>query len=344
MRHNLKWFIVSLVLSAAGIAFVAGILSERDLFAAARQVPFPFIAYGIGVSVTTWVIEALRIRTLLLALNERLPLWTTLRLNLASNFVAGITPASSGGPPAQTYFLGGNGVPLPKAIVLVSTRMILTAAFFGVTVPVATIFFGQDLALPPSLLPVAQAVGWLILFGTVFSYYLASRPRLLSASVEGLLTSAPGQAVMRLVGRYARRDPAAAAATARKVARDLSRSFRLVADAPPALILQIVILTLAFWVAFFAIGPLLLEAFGVEVPYAMVFIRQVVVYFLVAYVPLPGGSGVAELGLAYAFSSFLRGGQLLSFVALWRLLTYFLPIFVGAVFFALESRKLATRR
>jgi hypothetical protein len=61
---------------------------------------------------------------------------------------------------------------------------------------------------------------------------------------------------------------------------------------------------------------------------------QAVFTFLVSMVPIPGGSGLAELGFAQIFAHLLPAALLGVFVSLWRVITYHLSLLAGALIFA----------
>jgi uncharacterized protein (TIRG00374 family) len=69
-------------------------------------------------------------------------------------------------------------------------------------------------------------------------------------------------------------------------------------------------------------------------------VLQTVFFFILSSVPIPGGSGVAEIGFASIFTHMVPGSLLGVYVSLWRLFTYYLMLLVGAgTFFASLSPK-----
>ena len=58
---------------------------------------------------------------------------------------------------------------------------------------------------------------------------------------------------------------------------------------------------------------------------------QTLVMMIVSITPLPGGSGGAEGGFALLFSMFFKG-EIFPAVILWRVITYYSCIFIGALF------------
>ena len=56
-----------------------------------------------------------------------------------------------------------------------------------------------------------------------------------------------------------------------------------------------------------------------------------------SFVPIPGGSGGLEYGFVKFFGIFVVGAKLSSIMIVWRLLTYYLGMFLGALFLIKEE-------
>ena len=56
-----------------------------------------------------------------------------------------------------------------------------------------------------------------------------------------------------------------------------------------------------------------------------------------SFIPLPGGTGGLEYGFVSFFGNFLTGGKLTTLMLLWRFITYYLIMILGAI--ALNIRK-----
>jgi glycosyltransferase 2 family protein len=57
------------------------------------------------------------------------------------------------------------------------------------------------------------------------------------------------------------------------------------------------------------------------------------IYIMGCYVPIPGASGGMEYGFLGFFSNFIEGPSLSAMMVLWRFITYYLPVIIGAVIF-----------
>ena len=50
-----------------------------------------------------------------------------------------------------------------------------------------------------------------------------------------------------------------------------------------------------------------------------------------SFVPIPGGSGGLEFGFVSFYGNFIHGSKLMAIMLLWRFVTYYFGMFVGAI-------------
>jgi len=92
--------------------------------------------------------------------------------------------------------------------------------------------------------------------------------------------------------------------------------------------------TYASWTARFLTLNFLLMAFTQDFDHVIAYGKQLVMWVIMLISPTPGSSGVAELALDSFFNDLFESGMTLFLIAvLWRLLTYFLYLFIGAAIF-----------
>ena len=58
-----------------------------------------------------------------------------------------------------------------------------------------------------------------------------------------------------------------------------------------------------------------------------------------AYIPTPGGAGGQELIFSLFFSSIIKGSDLLAVMLIWRFISFYLGLFLGAFFTSIKSIK-----
>ena len=63
------------------------------------------------------------------------------------------------------------------------------------------------------------------------------------------------------------------------------------------------------------------------------------VYIIGAFVPIPGASGGIEYGFIQLFGNFINHKILSAVLILWRSITYYLGMIIGALFFNFEKKE-----
>ena len=88
------------------------------------------------------------------------------------------------------------------------------------------------------------------------------------------------------------------------------------------------------WTARFLTLNFIILAFTSNFDHVVVYGKQLVMWVIMLISPTPGSSGVAELALDSFFSDLFDTGMTLFLIAvIWRVVTYFLYLFVGALIF-----------
>lgn len=327
------WPYISLGLSFGALALVIGLTADETTWEQFLKFPPAYLALAFAVAAALWLVESIRVSVTLRALGERVNIWDILKINLATGFVAGLTPAQSGGPPLQTYLLTKAGVPLGTAAAVVALKALVTAVFFGMTVPVLLLFSGRWLGFSPAMGLLAKIGAMVIILGIACLVYLIMQPAIFKSGIDWFLN-------LRLIKRFVS-DESRYKISSRgyQEVKRFSEGVALVFSGSGLLLLPALLaVTGVFWLLFFSIALILLQGLKVYLPVKMVFVKQAVFYFLISYVPLPGASGAAEIGFASIFRTNVPSALLPVFVTTWRFFTYHINLIVGAISFLSLSR------
>ncbi len=304
--------LLAAALSALGMAFLGGYQQSAR---AVADLQGGYLAAAAGLVVLLWLLEAVRMKAILFLLHERLPVKDLVQVNLAFSFAAAVTPAASGGPPAHAYLLYLKGVKGEKAVAAVSARTLLAIASLSFLNLLIVFGFRHDLGLPAAAEKLVLIGLALVSAGILIFLSLCLRPKLLFFPLKYL----PG----KIRGNLNRR------------VEEFSSFFRSLLFSPQKnILIFVILLSFVYWVVFFSLGWVLARALGSPVAWTIMAARLMVLHFLLAYVPLPGASGVAEIGYASFFASLVpEPASLLSLVAGWRFFTYYLHIITGGLLF-----------
>jgi uncharacterized protein (TIRG00374 family) len=102
--------------------------------------------------------------------------------------------------------------------------------------------------------------------------------------------------------------------------------------------------TFISWTARYTIVNCLIFAFhDIPVDHFIVFARQVVMGIIILFSPTPGGSGLAEFMFTDFLGEFIPKGLSASLGLLWRLVSYYPYLFIGAILLPRWIRKRFTK-
>jgi glycosyltransferase 2 family protein len=88
-----------------------------------------------------------------------------------------------------------------------------------------------------------------------------------------------------------------------------------------------------FWTSQYLMMMAVLFSFHIAVNPIDVFLLQWIVFSLMAFIPTPGASGGAEASFYFIFKSFLSPTMIGLVTSVWRILTFYGQLSLGAILF-----------
>ncbi|MBS1581259.1 MAG: flippase-like domain-containing protein [Bacteroidetes bacterium] len=242
-------------------------------------------------------------------------------------FATAVAPAVLGGTSVAIYVIARDGIALGRSAAIVLVTAMLDELFFLVFAPLVFFQVGIDRLFPPQLdqalwgLPI-QALFWVgyifiaVMKLTVF-YAVFFRPRAIKFFLVNLFKH---RWLRRLRPRIAEAGDDLISASDEFKGRSVGFWLKAIAA------------TWCSWGARFLVLNFIAAAFFPVSGHALMYARQIVLWVVLLISPTPGASGAAEFAFVGFMRDLLPAGALLVVVAiLWRLLTYYLYLFAGAV-------------
>lgn len=254
-----------------------------------------------------------------------------LQFSVVGKYWDNITPFGTGGQFAQIAHGRKKGVSSQDATsVVVGKYMISMIAF--VLLGVVALFIPMDTFTSGIVIKVLAAVGVAInLLITVFIWLVSVNRKLCSIIVFGgikLLTK------MRIIKNYNH-----AVFKSMRFIRQYQKAFKHIIKKPWALLLQLLICILEWLVVAF-VAYLIYLAFNypnIGVSPVTIIAMSILCTFATSFIPIPGGSGMAEVSFAALFSKLFTDGTTFWALILWRIFTYYLLIVIGFVYTLIDS-------
>ena len=322
--QGLKLAIVLSLLISSFIIFIT--FDRKALGDILDNIQVEFFLYILLLVLLQWSAASLLLKTLVKAVGDKIKFRTAFQIYLSGAFVANVTPFASGGAPFQIYFLHKKGVNIGKSTVVVVVQLLLRLFFFGFMTLVFLLFFGDIVSpgiLPDTFFYIAFGGGLLVSLGII------------------LLTLLPGVAekIVNLLLRVARirrffKKNRRAKKLLVKARREL-KEFRyslVVISKKKKLLLAAAFFTVMNWSFLFLIMPILLVGLGGGSHFFQAYVMQTIFYLVLPFMPTPGASGIAEIGFASLFVSFIPGNLIGLVMFGWRLFTFYLLLLAGGFF------------
>lgn len=263
---------------------------------------------------------------------EGYTLWKAIKHNMITQFFNGITPFSTGGQPMEIYMLHKKGIRIPKA-----TNLIMQTFIFY---QVALVLFGI-LA---------------VLFNSIFTYFkgapLLNGLILLGFSINTLV------AVLLFVISFSQKsnvwllNVGLKILTKLKIVKDKEKTYTAWKDRlddfhesathlkrNKGLFVKGVLYNFLGLAAYYIIPLWIAYSMGIysEIHAFEAITASAYVLIIASFVPIPGASGGIEYGFLTFFGNFIKGPMLSAMLLMWRFVTYYLPMILGALCFSLDK-------
>ncbi len=246
------------------------------------------------------------------------------KVTLLAEFGTAITPSVVGGSSMAVVFLAKENIPVGRSTAMVFVTLLLDELFFVVTFPILLLFlpfhtlFADNTALGSGVL-VLFIVSYIIkmLLCTLLIVGLFFKPQ----SIRWLIIK-----LFRLpfLNRWHK--------SAAKAGDDLIVSSKEMRGKTISYWIPLVVATILSWSSRYLVVNAIFMAFFQVHDNLLIFARQFVMWVVMVVSPTPGGSGFTEFIFKQYLSEFIPlAGIVPVIILLWRLLTYYNYLFIGAL-------------
>jgi uncharacterized protein (TIRG00374 family) len=321
----LKWFrngfSLVLILTLCSSALILFNSFPRNAQGLWLHLNYPAMALAFLALLLSWLIEACRIWLITTGLGGNISLLQIFKINLATSFIGNITPFYSGGVPTQIFLLSQHGIKPGKASAIVTIRIIVSTLFFTIFAPFLLYSYHRNFSFGLTRQVTLAAIPVSILISILLIAFII-KPKLAKILADGVLK------MIHLTQFSLKVQP-----FIEKFLVELEIFHQSIREFRKAVNFYLVIVTtIGYWISFFAVAPLLMGAFGLNIQgmFLKSILLQFILFFVIAYLPIPGGSGIMELGL-FSILSFVPIQLRAILIIIWRCLSYHLSTFLGGI-------------
>jgi uncharacterized protein (TIRG00374 family) len=249
-----------------------------------------------------------------------------LRVIMLWEFTSAITPSAVGGTGLAIIYVNKEGIGIGRSSAVVMATSILDELYFILSFPllliflnVEKLFFIEDGSTFSNSFLYFAIIGYSIklVYTLLLSYGLFKNPHILKKLIVGIFK-------LRFLRRW--KDNAA------KAGDEIIENSKVLKTKPVRFWLKAFAATIFSWTSRYWVVNALFLAFFVVEDHVLLFARQLVMWIMMLVSPTPGGSGFTEYVFTEYLGDFLPAvaGITIVMATMWRLITYYPYLFVGA--------------
>ncbi len=242
-------------------------------------------------------------------------------------FASALTPSVVGGSGIAMFIIGREGIALGRATAIVLVTALMDELFYVVMVPVVFLLVGLQDLFPAELdhtfwgLPIKTifgiGYGFILLLVLAIFYGVFVRPRAFKFALLRVFK-------LPFLRRWR--------PLVIKVGDDIVTTSEELRGKPKRFWGKAFAATCFSWANRFVVINLIVAAFFTVNDHLLLYARQLIMWVILLISPTPGGSGIAEIAFSGFFKDLLPAvGYIGAIAIIWRLLSYYLYLFIGTV-------------
>lgn len=254
------------------------------------------------------------------------------RMGLETNFFHAITPFSTGGQPYEIYRLAKDGVNvIHSANISVQNFIIYQTALvlLGIFAIIYNLVF--NLFTDNGILKGLVTLGFVINFLVIVILFVITLFKKIDKVVVNFFINI--LAKLKLI-----KDKEMKKQNFEKYLSDFNEGAKILFKNKLKFILLVLIELLAL-ILLYAVPYFLIIGVGLDVNIITVIVTSAYVMLIGSFVPIPGGTGGLEYGFIAFFGNFITGPILNALMLIWRFVTYYFGMILGAIILGLRKKE-----
>ena len=255
------------------------------------------------------------------------------QINFIIPFFHGITPFSGGGQPMEIYYLHNEGVSKTKSTNIVLQNFILYQIAL-IVVSLLAVICNQIF----ELFPKDDFMRRLVLLGFLINFLV-----LLISLVAGFykkLTSYIVKKIITFLNKIKNiKDVDGSLNKFNKYIDNFYNNANLLKKNKKQ-VCYVILLHMISLILLYSIPYTIILGMGLkDINYIYILIATTYVMIIGSFVPIPGGTGGIEYGFMYFCGLIISGSVLTAVMLMWRFITYYLAMIIGAIFLMMYRKK-----
>lgn len=324
-----KKYVISVLFFVILLVFTYYVLFKnndiKDVLNSLKTMSYRYLIIGVALVLIYLFTEAIYIKISLKSLNSKISLWQGFVYSCTEFYFSAITPSSTGGQPAQAYYMSKDGVPFTKSSVILILNTI-TFKFVLIIMGLFAIIFYPRLIFNNSIVftivfifgIVCNITMIIVCLALMYSKKWINKIAIFLINIGAKLhiiknKEAKLEKVQSYIAEYHE--------SANYIKNHLSVAFK------------ITILTVFQRLAMFSIAYVVYRSFGLNTfSYVELVVIQIGVALAIDSLPLPGGIGASEALLLLIYKKLFSENLVVPAMLVTRGLSYYLCLLLsGAV-------------
>ena len=320
------WFTLSIIFSLAVIIIVFAATFNEETIGYILHFNLYFLCLAIVFRLIALVLWGVRIQLMSRSLGYRVKLPHCVNMVLAGLFAGTVTPGQVGGEPVRVHELYRVGVKVGDATAVIIMERVLDGIILTIMgvilMTLMTSFFWTTFSLAMIILII---IAWAFMLSfTLIPVFAIKYPE---ATKHFLM-----KIIVWLAPKFSRwtKSQDSVIERADHEIDNLFTSMARFAGTARSGLLGGGIATLLFWITEFMVASVIMMGLGLGPAIIESFFFQILIA-IINMIPLtPGSSGIVELSTSSLYALLIPSGMIGIFVLLWRFVTFYLNIVLGA--------------
>lgn len=302
---------------------------------------YKWVLMGIFCLIGMWIMESITLQIPLKKLYPNQKFGNSIKITMIGQLFNNLTPFASGGQIMQAYQLSKEGKRASDSMSILTMKFIITQLMLIIFTVVAVLFkFEFFLNLFQNYIWVG-IIGILINISVIALFFLA-------ATKKGFVMKI-AKPIIRFFGKIhigkfrLIKDSEAKIEKFENSVDNYSHQFKLM-QKEKKMVVSMAIIGLIQNILYYAITYMIYKAFGNSgIGFLEIIVTQAFLMLIMTVTPTPGAGLGAEGGFLLLFNSIFKNGTINMSIFFWRIYVFYLPIIIGALFFASTKRNVKTK-
>ena len=304
--------------------------TDHDVLRNLLELDRRWLYVALFLALLPWVTNTLRLLVWARFIGHRVSFRDMFRVTLGADLTSSVFPTSSGGEVFRWGMMVQKGIPQGHAASIVTLGYLEDFTFFALAVPVSIVWSrAWELPVLRSLGRQMRGDALLVIVGIVAVIVLLRM--LFRAALRGRFGERLRTRALRFAAKTKRRF--------RKTWHDFRSVHELVVRRGKSRFALTFLITAVQWTARYsvvtAIAFFLSAGMAKQPDPVLFFLLQWVIFTAMIFIPTPGASGGAEALFFVVYGALLPEGLVGITTALWRMLTFYFLLALGAIIFTI---------